>query len=788
MKLTIATGNSRKDRVWKNKELSWEEFLERVGTTFRTSETMAEYRKLSKSKQDEIKDIGGFVGGKLKDGKRKNGFVEFRSMLTLDMDYAMQGLWEHITLLFDFACCIYSTHKHTSEKPRLRLIIPLSRTVTADEYAAVARKVAADIGIEQFDDTTYEPTRLMYWASTSSDGEFIFEKQDGEWLNPDEVLASYSDWRDSSQWAVSSRQKSIVKQAIGKQADPLSKDGVVGCFCRVYSISAVMDTFLSGIYKPSIIPERYDYIPADSSAGVVVYEDKFAYSHHATDPICGRLCNAFDLVRLHKFSDKDAEALDGTPQAKLPSFLAMQEFAAELPEVKKQLLAERQAKAAEDFESEEDWKERLTINKKGEVINLLTNLVLILENDPNLKGIVFNQMSDGMEKKTPVPWESTQKWWRDADDAQLVYYIEKNYGSFSSRNFNVAVSKVSDDRSYHPVREFLDSLPEWDKVHRLDRLFVEYFSADDIPYTRAITRKIFTAAVARIYKPGIKFDWMLVLNGDTGIGKSTLIQKLGGEWFNDSLKLSDTQDKTAAEKLQGYWILEIGELAGMKKADENVLKNFLSSQNDVYRASFGKRATPHPRQCVFIGSTNEKRGYLRDTTGNRRFWTLKVYPADKKPWNMSEEERLQIWAEAKQRYLEDEPLQLPEELEKYAAMLQNEAMEVDDRQGIIEDYLEMLLPEDWDTYDIYKRREYVSEYHNKDSIVVKGKKKRMTVMVMEIWCEAFGKNKADLERIKSYEITKMLRRIEGWVCDGSQARDKVYGKQLIFKRVETEKS
>jgi len=118
------------------------------------------------------------------------------------------------------------------------------------------------------------------------------------------------------------------------------------------------------------------------------------------------------------------------------------------------------------------------------------------------------------------------------------------------------------------------------------------------------------------------------------------------------------------------------------------------------------------------------------------------------------------------------------------AMLQNEAVEIDDRQGIIEDYLEILLPEGWYDYDIYRRREYVAEYHNEDNIMGKGKTKRMRVSVIEIWCEAFGKNKADLERIRSYEITKMLRRIKGWVCDGSQARDKVYGKQLIFNRVE----
>ena len=132
MKLTIATANSRRDKVWKNKEVTWDEFLNKVKNTIRTSETVEEYKKLSKPKQDDAKDVGGFVAGRLKDGRRKTGFVEYRSMLTLDMDYAEPGVWEQINMFYDFTCCIYSTHKHTPEKPRLRLIIPLSRNVTAD--------------------------------------------------------------------------------------------------------------------------------------------------------------------------------------------------------------------------------------------------------------------------------------------------------------------------------------------------------------------------------------------------------------------------------------------------------------------------------------------------------------------------------------------------------------------------------------------------------------------------------------------------------------------------------
>jgi len=783
--MQIAVANSRKDKVWKNIEISWEDFLKRVSNTRRTAESVLEYKKLPKPRQDEVKDVGGFVGGRLKGGKRKTGFVEYRSMLTLDMDYADVGVWEQITMFYDFTCCIYSTHKHTAEKPRLRLIIPLSRNVTADEYMAVGRMVASDIGMEQFDDTTYEPTRLMYWPSTSSDGEFIFEHQEGILLDPELILSRYADWHDSSKWPVSSRQTSVVKHSISKQADPLEKEGLVGVFCRAYTIGEAIEKFLSDVYKPSFLEGRYDYIPADSTAGVLIYDDKFAYSHHATDPACSKLCNVFDLVRIHRFGELDGKADEETTPSRLPSFKAMQKLCIEDEHIKKQLAKERIEQASVDFsnEEDEDWQIKLEVGKNGAVSNTLKNLITILECDPKLKSLVFNQLSDGMEIKGEVPWKHPSKFWRDADDAQLISYIDLTYGAFSARNYNIAVTKVTDDRSYHPIREFLDKLPQWDGIKRLETLFIDYFNANDEEYTRAVTRKVFIAAVARVMKPGIKFDWMLVLNGPPGIGKSTIIGRLASEWFNDSLKLSDTKDKTAAEKLQGYWILEIGELAGMSKVEENILKNFLSSQNDIYRASFGKRATPHPRQCIFIGTTNEERGYLRDTTGNRRFWPLKVYGSEKKPWDMTDEEVKQIWAEAKVYFEANEDLQLSPELEKRANELQNEAMEFDERQGIIESYLEMLLPEDWHNYDINRRREYVNEYYNEDSLVPKGKVERETVSVIEIWCEAFGKNKADLERFKSFEITKMMKRIPNWVQDPKQKWNKLYGNTRIFKRI-----
>ena len=182
--------------------------------------------------------------------------------------------------------------------------------------------------------------------------------------------------------------------------------------------------------------------------------------------------------------------------------------------------------------------------------------------------------------------------------------------------------------------------------------------------------------------PGTKFDNILVLNGPQGIGKSTLIALLGGEWYSDSLSISDMNDKTAAEKLQGFWIMEIGELAGMRKADIDKVKAFISRQDDKYRASFGRRVTPHPRQCIFFGTTNSEKGYLRDITGNRRFWTVKV-PGDseKHPWELKPEDVQQIWAEVLTYVSQGEKLYLNADLEAEARMEQRDAMEQDEREG-----------------------------------------------------------------------------------------------------------
>lgn len=785
--MRLSIGNSRMDKKWNLAEMELSEFRDRISQTRRTAETVEQYRKLGKAKQDDIKDVGGFVLGTLKDGRRKKDCVLTRSGLSLDMDYATPDIIEQIEMFFSFQCYIYSTHKHTPEKPRLRLIIPLAREVTPDEYCAVARKVADEIGIELFDDTTYEPSRLMYWPSTSSDGEFIFHEITGTLLDPDAELAKYHDWHNTAEWPVSKRQQTIVNRDIKKQADPLEKPGMVGAFCRTYSITDAIDTFLQDVYKHSSMSGRYDYIPADSQAGVVIYEDRFAYSHHATDPACGKLMNAFDVVRIHKFGLQDAKADEDTDPAKLPSFKAMQEFVLQDNRVKVQLAKERTQAAQTEFESEsddEDWQTVLELDKQGKVKDTLTNIAAILRHDPQLQNIVYNEFKCMVDVIGDLPWKQVKPGWGDTDISCAKLYFERVYGIWSPTKFKDALlAVVSAERLYHPIKEYFETL-QWDGTERVDTLLIDYLGAEDTQYVRAVTRKTLAAAVARVYEPGIKFDSILVLNGPQGIGKSTLFTLLGKQWYSDSLSLTDMKDKTAAEKLQGYWILELGELAGMKKVDVETMKSFVTRTDDKFRQSYGVVVESHPRSCIIVGSTNSEGGFLRDITGNRRFWPVHVSGNGKfHPWELTEVD--QIWAEAIERYRAGEELYLKGRVAADAYAMQQDAMESDDREGVIADYLETLLPVNWDKMDLFQRRSFLggSEF---DGAPKAGTVRREKVCIMEIWCECFGKERQNLKRSDSYEVESILMKVGGWEpiqgLKSGKTRFPLYGPQKTFVR------
>lgn len=786
----LATGHSRTSKKWRNRHWQWSELLQRCSETQRTNETAAEYAKMSREEQSNVKDVGGFVGGYLSGGVRKNTNVLYRSVATLDIDYGTLNVWEDFQMAFSFAAMLYSTHKHSEKTPRYRLVFPLSRQVTPAEYEPLCRKIAAEIGIDLFDDTTYELPRLFYWPSTSKDADYVFEYQDGPACNVDQILGQYVDYRDVSAWPVSSREGDVIAHEIKKAGDPTEKPGVIGAFCRAYSIEDVIERFLSDYYDPTGVDGRYTYKLGSVAGGLVCYEGKFAFSHHETDPASRQLCNAFDLCRLHLYGAKDegSRALDITRK---PSYLAMIDFASQDRNVKLILSRDKQQAAADDFADVElpedyndEWKGDLEYSKSGKLQCTIGNIILILENDPALRGHIVHDLFAGYDGVVGgLPWNKNATQWTDTDDANLRVWLEKNYDITGKEKIADALTAVLTRHSYHPIRDYLNGLT-WDGTPRLERLIIDYIGAEDTELNRVMTRKHFTAAVTRVFKPGCKYDYCLVMTGPEGAGKSTLLNKMGGQWFNDSI--TTTEGKEGMDQLRRAWIIEMGELASIKRSDVESIKAYLSKRVDIYRAAYARRTAEHPRQCIFCGTTNEAL-FLKGDNGNRRFWVIAVDPTLRKysAWQDAiDRDRDQLWAEAMHYYQQGEKLYLDDRLEAQAK--QRQAEYNDDHDDPLADmllnFLDAKLPADWETYDLNRRRAW---WRDPDPLSADGTETRTRVSAVEFICERMGRDLADKEfKYLARKISNLIKALPNWEkVSTTKHCQNLYGIQRGYRRI-----
>ena len=793
--LTIAAAGNRHSTNWQNQTIWWSELVERLQTAVRGTETLAEYLKLPKRQQDDLKDVGGFVGGALNGRRRKANAVIGRDLVTLDIDSIPSFMTDDVLRRIDGLGCayvVYSTRKHSPDRPRLRILVPTDRTMTPDEYEPIARKLAEMIGISMCDPTTFELVRLMYWPSCSADGEYVYHYGDKPFLSADGMLALYADWRDWTSWPqIPGDEKKHVRLA-AKQGDPLAKPGVVGAFCRLYDIHAAIEKFLPGVYEPaddSVPPGRYTYTAGSTTGGAVVYDDgKFLYSHHATDPCSGRLVNAFDLVRIHKFGDLDDDALPDTPTNRLPSYTAMVAFALQDAGVAAIMQQERyehaievfQGAAAPEPDQPADWIKLLELTPTGRAAKTIDNIVIILEHDPLLKGkIAYDEFAVRGMVLGPLPWDPRpeRRQWTDTDDAGLRYYLERAHHITGKDKILDAVAIVAHRHRYNEVQEYLTSLT-WDGVPRLDTLLVDYLGADDNVYTRAVARKAVVAAVARAMQPGCKYDYMPILAGPQGIGKSTFLRILGRKWYSDSL--TTFEGKEASELIQGIWIIEVAELQGFNKSETNAIKQFLSRTEDIYREPYGRRTTAFPRRFGFWGTTHDAE-FLRDATGNRRFWPVDVglHPPKKSVFEDLEREVDQIYAEAFVYWQQGEPLFLTGEAAEIAKQQQEEHREGNAKEGLIREFVERPVPVGWEKRDIASRRLYwAAEFGKYEGETVP----RDRVCAAEIWVECFGGELKHLRRAEVMEINGILSRLPGWSRKPVAMRCGPYGLQKGFYR------
>ena len=775
-KITISAGNNRRAMNWTPQTMLISELWARLRTPARGTEPLAEYLNMKKAQQDDLKDVGGFMAGTLSGPRRKANAVTGRDILTLELDNIPAGGTEDVLRRVEaLGCgyCIYSTRKHSPAAPRLRVLLPLDRTVSADEYEPLARKAAEFIGMELMDPTTFEVSRLMYWPSCCADSQYIYLWQDRPLISANGLLAKYEDWRDCALWP----------QVPGKK-------GVVGAFCRTYDVFRAMDELIPGMYEPvDNMPGRYTYLGGSTTGGAVVYDNgKFLYSHHATDPCSNRLVNAFDLVRLHRFGDKDDEAQPGTPTNRLPSYVAMCELAVQDAGVAALMSQERYQEAVQDFEgvagdNDEDpanWMTLLALNTQtGLPKATIDNVWIILEHDPLLKGrFALNRFAGRGEVLGALPWDArtVRRLWDDNDNEGLYWYMERYHHITGNGKIDGALSLHATAHAFNEVQDFLSGLA-WDGVPRLDTLFIDYLGAADTPYTRAVTRKAFTAAVTRAMIPGSKYDNMLILAGPQGLGKSTLLDKMSRGWFNDSIRTFE--GKEASELLQGVWLVEISELDAFRRTDVARIKQFLSLRTDRFRAAYGRHVKELPRCCVFFGTTNTK-DFLQDRTGNRRFWPVDVgvAPVTKGVWTDLPGEIDQLWAEAKVRWQLGEPLYLSGELEEAAKVKQEEHREVSAREGIIMDFLSRQVPEDWQSWPLDRRRMFWAGSVQGDIKLVD----RDRVCALEVWCEALDGRQKDMRYSDTAEINSILEAAAGWEKSTKAMRCGYCGVQRGFRK------
>lgn len=658
-KIIISTGASRQAKQWTPQTLLISELYDKLRTPARGQETLDAYLAMPKAQQDVLKDVGGFVGGEVIGGRRKTGSVAGRDVLTLDLDHIPAGQTEDVLRRVEgLGCgyCVYSTRKHCPAAPRLRIIVPLDRTATPEEYEAVARKLAEMIGIGMADPSTFEPSRLMYWPSCCADSVYVYQTGDKSLLSADGMLALYTDWHNVALWPQVPGTEKAPKRLAARQGDPEEKEGVIGAFCRTYNVLSAMDAFLPGIYEPVAgFDDRYTYTGGSTTGGALIYDgDKFLFSHHATDPCGGRLVNAFDLVRLHKFSDLDDDATPGTFTNQLPSYKAMIDLCRKDAAVSGLLHQERGQEILNAFQmtTAQPTSQDLAMflgGLKGEVMttDVVRKLMELLGIQIKLNEITWHAELSGY----PKTWSRANA--ENLLPVRLLDHLRMAGAKGAAKNtISDCLDVIAEENKFNPVLEMFDAIP-WDGADRLMDLYAIWGVTD--PLAQTLIHKWLLQCVAMAcnseYDPQ-GADGVLVLQGEQGVGKTSALRQLVPlpRMFKEGAKL-DLRVKDTYMQALNCWICELGELDRTTSRDSAGLKAFLTQDMDEYRTPYAKKAVQRPRRTSFCGTVNPGE-YLIDDTGNRRFWTVPVGHIDlNRLFKITNEWKTQLWAQTYAEYL-----------------------------------------------------------------------------------------------------------------------------------------
>jgi predicted P-loop ATPase len=771
-KFNIVTAPRRDSRHWKNGTISWDEILGWMVAP-RTKKDSGSY-VLGLLDKTEAKHSGNdkpCIGVH----RRKQAVVS-RSMLALDVDSPADDFLLSLAML-GVRLVWHTTHSSRPDKPRYRVLIPLDRDVDPGEYQLAVMAVMDRVGEESFDQGSTQPERYMFRPAAEHPDWFSWGEIQGPVAEADGLVSAAPD--------LSTLPVPAVPKA--KQS-PFDMPGVLGAFNRAY-------TDLDDLSKEYDLPyvsvgsDRWALAGTDSAAGMGAVTDGLWFSHHANDPAGGRAATAFDLVRTHRYGHLDDEAKPGTPINRMPSHLEMLKCAQSDVRVVMEVVgqdfgpAASQELAANDDDDDPqpappvDWRSGLQISSSGQIRDTIGNWDLISHHDSVLQSLRYNVFTLGMESDSDLPWRATDvhaggPLFSENDRLALADYIERTYTIRPMRGrIDSLVAAQGAARRHDPVKSYLENLPEWDGRSRLEECLPGVRPTE---YTRLVARKSMVAAVARVMDPGVKWDHSLVLYGDEGLGKSYWIDKMA-QGFTATLGRVDQKDTLIV--MHRSWIVVADEGHSMKKADADQLKEFLTRRHDVFRMPYDRQANEYPRRNVIWSTTNDEI-FLRRQQGNRRF--LIVHCQDKVDFSLLTDEYIdQVWAEAVAAYRGGELLFLEGEQAALAASERERFTEEDHTSGIAQEFLDMLVPADWDDLGPYGRQDW---YRDHQQGMAQGVVQQERTCALQIWTEALGNDKGRAGKADLRQIHETLKELPGWRKLPGRHRVPGYGPQQTYER------
>lgn len=760
MNIELTIIPSRTSKQWFSATITWKEFVEGA------------------QEPATKKDCGAYMAGKATSTWRKDSQVEYRTMVTLDADKAESDLPARVQGL-GLTSLVHSTYNHTTDKPRYRVIIPLMGPgLTEEEYPRVAQGLMEALGKEQFDTTCDQPKRIMYGPSAANPDQYEVYSYEAESASAQGLLERFGGF------------SATPEHKRGPKTDPYELPGVIGAFNRLYDMNRAVEEF--GLPYEPVGENRWKYTDAKSTGGVCVYPDGYVYSNHASDPAGGRALCMFDLVAMHKFQDLDKEAdtpLNTAPKDRPSIQKAMQEFT-EIPDVKAEMTGVNINLRGKG--EPEDWVSKLHIHPKtGKTLNDVHNLRLLRKHDPVLSGLAYNKMSLATITHKDFPWRKVTPGKDDqltnADRVEISDHIHYTYNmrQTSKERVNDVIDMVAQDHSFHPVEEYLEGL-QWDGVSRIETWLPGEVNA----YKRSVGRLVAVQAVARMLEPGIKVDNCLILAGGEGLGKSWFIERMARGWTCTLGPIDRGSGRDTIMIMSRSWVAVADEGYSLKKADADNMKNFITRTHDEVRLPYARETQILPRRQVIWGTTNDPT-FLRAQEGNRRFLIVNVTEKldfDKYTSEYVDQvwaEAVHIWKESRDKYgVEGNPaLRLNDAEEEAAKEVRGEATEEEPLVGLIESYLETLVPENWERMPIDDRIRWLRS--SEQGLVEPGTHRIERVCSLEIWRIALEGKEAKISRRDSLEIAEALRKIPGWESSGAKrASFPHFGQQRFFSRVE----